>query len=79
MWPRTYSQPSTYGETLKITDHQGHTDYDLETLNVLDAQDPERIPPSTQSTTDQLRAFCRLRAAVHGFGTNLGKSAYTRS
>ena len=46
---RTYSQPGTYSETLKITDDHGRTDYDFETVNVADAQHPEQTPPSIQA------------------------------
>jgi murein DD-endopeptidase MepM/ murein hydrolase activator NlpD len=38
---RTYSQAGTYSEILKITDDQGRTDYDFETVNVLDPRRPE--------------------------------------
>jgi murein DD-endopeptidase MepM/ murein hydrolase activator NlpD len=46
---RAYSRPGTYSEILKITDERGRTDYDFETVNVLDAQHPEQTPPSIQA------------------------------
>ena len=46
---RSTPSPARTARSLKITDDQGRTDYDFETVNVLDPQHPEQTPPSIQA------------------------------
>jgi len=41
---RTYDEPGTYCEILKVTDRAGRTDYDFARVTVLDRKHPERWP-----------------------------------
>jgi murein DD-endopeptidase MepM/ murein hydrolase activator NlpD len=43
---RTYDQPGTYSEILKVVDDQGRIDYDFALVQILDKEHPERLPPS---------------------------------
>jgi murein DD-endopeptidase MepM/ murein hydrolase activator NlpD len=43
---RRYNQPGTYGETLKVTDASGKVDYDFAAVQVLDRDEPSRLPPT---------------------------------
>jgi murein DD-endopeptidase MepM/ murein hydrolase activator NlpD len=76
---RTYSQPGTYSEILKITDDSGRTDYDFETVNVLDPQHPEQTPPSIQAAywpTMGIRAGAPVTFKVRTFGTTDGEEIW---
>jgi murein DD-endopeptidase MepM/ murein hydrolase activator NlpD len=76
---RTYSQPGTYSEILKITDDRGRTDYDFETVNVLDAQNPEQIPPSIQAAywpTMGIAPGASVTFKVRTFGTTDGEEIW---
>ncbi len=46
---KPYSKSGTFSEILKITDDHGRAAYDFETVNVLDPNHPERVPPSIQA------------------------------
>jgi murein DD-endopeptidase MepM/ murein hydrolase activator NlpD len=43
---RTYDRPGTYSEILKVTDQDGHVDYDFASVQVLDRADPASLPPT---------------------------------
>jgi murein DD-endopeptidase MepM/ murein hydrolase activator NlpD len=43
---RTYAKPGVYSEVLKFTDAAGRVDYDFAVVNVLDKDQPEKLPPS---------------------------------
>ncbi len=43
---RTYNQPGTYSEVLKVTDSNGNIDYDYVVVQVRDKINPEKMPPS---------------------------------
>lgn len=43
---RTYNQPGTYSEVLKVTDSNGNVDYDYVVIQVRDKTNPEKMPPS---------------------------------
>lgn len=76
---RTYSQPGTYSEILKITDEHGRTDYDFETVNVLDPQHPEQVPPSIQAAywpTMGIAPGTPVTFKVRTFGTTDGQEAW---
>jgi hypothetical protein len=77
---RTYSQPGTYSEILKITDDRGHTDYDFETVNVLDPQHPEQTPPSIQAAywpTTSIAPGASVTFKVRTFGTTDGEETWS--
>jgi murein DD-endopeptidase MepM/ murein hydrolase activator NlpD len=77
---RTYSQPGTYSEILKVTDDRGHTDYDFETVNVLDPQHPEQTPPSIQAAYWPTTGFApgaSVTFKVRTFGTTDGEESWS--
>jgi murein DD-endopeptidase MepM/ murein hydrolase activator NlpD len=77
---RTYSQPGTYSEILKITDQRGRSDYDFETVNVLDPQHPEQTPPSIQAAywpTIGIHPGASVTFKVRTFGTTDGQEAWS--
>jgi murein DD-endopeptidase MepM/ murein hydrolase activator NlpD len=77
---RTYSLPGTYSEILKITDDRGHTDYDFETVNVLDPQHPEQTPPTIQAAywpTTGIAPGASVIFKVRTFGTTDGEEAWS--
>ncbi len=43
---RSYDRPGSYCEVLKVSDGQGHVDYDFAIVQVLDRSDPEMVPPT---------------------------------
>jgi murein DD-endopeptidase MepM/ murein hydrolase activator NlpD len=43
---RTYEQPGSYSEILKITDAEGRVDYDFQYVQVLDKANPQALPPT---------------------------------
>ncbi|MBZ5594336.1 MAG: peptidoglycan DD-metalloendopeptidase family protein [Acidobacteriia bacterium] len=77
---RTYSQPGTYSEILKITDDRGGTDYDFETVNVLDPQHPEQTPPSIQAAywpTTGIVPGASVTFKARTFGTRDGQETWS--
>jgi len=77
---RIYTQPGTYSEILKITDDRGHTDYDFETVNVLDPQHPEQTPPSIQAAywpTTGIAPGASITFKVRTFGTTDGEETWS--
>src|SRR5262249_20329430 len=46
MVQRTYDRPGSYSEILKITDSKGRTDYDFAVVQVLDKDNPDKLPPT---------------------------------
>lgn len=77
---RTYSRPGTYSEILKITGERGRTDYDFETVNVLDPQHPEQTPPSIQaaySPTTGIAPGAPVTFKVRTFGTTDGQENWS--
>ena len=43
---QTYDRPGAYSEILKVTDRQGHVDYDFAIVQVLDRSHPDQLPPT---------------------------------
>jgi murein DD-endopeptidase MepM/ murein hydrolase activator NlpD len=43
---RQYTRPGVYSEILEVTDTRGRVDYDFAIVHILDAQQPDRLPPS---------------------------------
>ncbi|MFQ5981409.1 MAG: PKD domain-containing protein, partial [Candidatus Heimdallarchaeota archaeon] len=53
---RTYDKPGSYSEVLKVTDDDGHVDYDFAIVQVLDPAYPDRLP---RFGLDYLRHYFR--------------------
>ena len=73
---RSYSKAGTYSEILKITDADGRTAFDFETVNVLDPKHPEQVPPSIQAAywpTMGVLAGKPVTFKVRTFGTTDGE------
>jgi len=47
---RTYGQPGSYSEILKVTDAQGRVEYDFAMVQVLDKDRKEKSPPTIHAT-----------------------------
>jgi len=76
---RVYKTPGVYSEVLKIRDGSGRIDYDFAVVNVLDAKDPERVPPSIHaaySPTFGIKAGDPVRFFVRSFRTTDGKETW---
>lgn len=76
---RTYSQPGSYSEVLKVTDEQGRVAYDFAVVQVLDREHPERIPPTihpTYSPTQGIRAGDAVTFKVRTFRTTDGSETW---
>ncbi|MDH7569200.1 MAG: PKD domain-containing protein [Armatimonadota bacterium] len=43
---RRYTKPGVYSEVLKVTGSDGAVDFDFATVNVIDPETPDRLPPS---------------------------------
>jgi len=77
---RSYSKAGTYSEVLKITDDHGRTAYDFETVNVLDPNHPEQVPPSIQAAywpTTGLTPGKPVTFKVRTFGTTDGQESWS--
>lgn len=78
-WERQYSRPGVYSEILKVTDRAGRTDYDFAIVHVLDADQPEPLPPSIHASyapTWGLRAGQSVRLFVRTFRTTDGQETW---
>jgi murein DD-endopeptidase MepM/ murein hydrolase activator NlpD len=47
---RTYARAGSYSEVLKVVDDAGRTDYDFAVVQVLDKEQPDRLPPTIHAT-----------------------------
>jgi murein DD-endopeptidase MepM/ murein hydrolase activator NlpD len=77
---RSYSKAGTFSEILKITDDQGRTAYDFETVNVLDPIHPEQVPPSIQAAywpTMGIAPGKPINFKVRTFGTTDGQESWS--
>jgi murein DD-endopeptidase MepM/ murein hydrolase activator NlpD len=77
---RSYSKAGTFSEILKITDDQGRTAYDFETVNVLDPIHPEQVPPSIQAAywpTMGVMPGKPVTFKVRTFGTTDGQESWS--
>jgi hypothetical protein len=77
---RSYPNVGTFSEILKITDDQGRTAYDFETVNVLDPKHPEQAPPSIQAAyypTLGIAPGMPLTFKVRTFGTTDGEESWS--
>lgn len=72
---RTYAKAGTYSEILKVTDDRGRTAYDFETVDVLDPQHPDQVPPALQAAywpTTGIAPGMAITFKVRAFGTTDG-------
>ena len=77
---KSYSSSGTYSEILKVTDEQGRTAYDFETVNVLDPKHPELVPPSIQAAywpTMDIAPGKPVTFKVRTFGTTDGEEIWS--
>ena len=77
---KAYSKAGTFSELLKITDDHGRTAYDFETVNVLDPQHPEQVPPSIQAAywpTMGIAPGKPVTFKVRTFGTTDGEESWS--
>jgi murein DD-endopeptidase MepM/ murein hydrolase activator NlpD len=77
---KSYSKPGTFSELLKIIDDHGRTAYDFETVNVLDPQHPEQVPPSIQAAcwpTMGIAPGKPVTFKVRTFGTTDGEESWS--
>ncbi len=79
VFERRYDKPGVYSEIVKVTDDTGRVDYDFAIVHVLDAADPERLPPSIHaafSPTMGIRAGMPVTFLVRTFRTTDGAETW---
>jgi murein DD-endopeptidase MepM/ murein hydrolase activator NlpD len=67
----SYADPGEYSEILKVTDTQGHVDYDFAVVLVLDREHPESLPQTIHATcwpTLGVKAGDEITFQVRSFG-----------
>lgn len=52
-----FDQPGTYSETLRVTDADGHVDYDFTVVQVLDRDEDTRVPPTIHAAHHPTRGI----------------------
>ncbi len=75
----TYKKPGVYSEVLRITDGAGRIDYDFANVNVVDRDQPERLPPSIHANyypTFGLQPGDPITFQVRTFRTTDGKETW---
>lgn len=76
---RVYDRPGVYSEVLKVTDAEGHVDYDFAVVNVLDKEKPELLPPSIHAAyapTFGIKPGDPVTFLVRTFRTTDGKETW---
>jgi murein DD-endopeptidase MepM/ murein hydrolase activator NlpD len=81
---RTYRQPGTYSEILKVTDRSGRTAYDFASVQVVERQEPvkgreDRVPPTIHASywpTIGVRAGQPLTFLVRTCRTTAGEETW---
>lgn len=76
---RTYSQPGTYSEVLKVTDRHGRQAWDFAVVQVLDPARPERLPPTIHAAyapTLDVRAGDAVTFKVRSFRIQDGEETW---
>lgn len=76
---RTYAKPGVYSEVLKFTDAAGRVDYDFAVVNVLDKDNPDKLPPSIHaaySPTTGIKPGDNITFLVRTFRTIEGKETW---
>jgi hypothetical protein len=76
---RTYPEPGSYAEILQVTDSGGGTDYDFSSVQVIDREHPDRLPPTihaTYSPTWNIRPGYQVTFKVRTFRTTEGEETW---
>lgn len=76
---RTYAKPGVYSEVLKIRDEGGRIDYDFAVVNVLDKEQPTKLPPSIHAAyapTFGIKPGDPVTFVVRSFRTTEGKETW---
>jgi murein DD-endopeptidase MepM/ murein hydrolase activator NlpD len=76
---RTYRQPGSYSEILKVTDAQGRLDYDFAIVQVLNPKQTERFPPTIHASyapTFDIRAGQPVTFKVRTFRADVGNETW---
>jgi murein DD-endopeptidase MepM/ murein hydrolase activator NlpD len=76
---RTYPHAGSYAETLKVTDAEGHSDYDFAIVQVVDKEHPDRLPPTIHATyapTWNIRPGYQVTFKVRTFRTADGEEIW---
>lgn len=72
---RIYTIPGTYSEILKVTDSKGNIDYDYTVVQVVNMEEPEKIPPTIHAVyypTFGIKAGDTITFGVRTFRTDSG-------
>ncbi len=72
---RIYDEPGEYNEILKITDAEGHVDYDFAVVQILDKAHPDLTPPTIHAAyypTSGIKPGDELTFKVRSFRTTHG-------
>jgi murein DD-endopeptidase MepM/ murein hydrolase activator NlpD len=76
---RTYDRPGAYSEVLKVTDRNGHIDYDFAIVQVLDRANLDRVPPTVHAAyapTTGIGPGDPVTFKVRTFGTTDGRETW---
>ena len=78
---RTYTQPGSYSEVLKVTDDKGRVSYDFAVVQVVaaDAQDADEVPPTLHAAyhpTTGIEPGAEVTFKVRAFRTRHGKETW---
>ncbi len=76
---RTYMQPGSYSEILKVTDARGRIDYDFATAQVLAKDQKEKLPPTIHAShapTFDIRAGDPVTFKVRTFRADVGNEIW---
>lgn len=76
---RSYSKPGVYSEVLKVTDKQGRVDYDFDSVNVMDKEHLDQLPPAIHAAyapTIGLQPGQAIHFLVRTFRSTDGKETW---
>jgi murein DD-endopeptidase MepM/ murein hydrolase activator NlpD len=76
---RTYKQPGSYSEILKVQDAQGRIDYDFAIVQVIDKDPKEKFPPTIHASyapTFDIRAGDPVTFKVRTFRAAIGNETW---
>lgn len=76
---RSYARPGAYSEILKVTDTQGNVAYDFAVVQVINAANPEQLPPvvhATYAPTQGIKAGQPVTFKVRAFRTTHGQETW---
>lgn len=76
---RSYGEPGTYSEVLKVTNEAGQVDYDFAIVQVIDRNHPDRLPPTihpTYAPTFDIKPGDPVTFTVRTFRTTDGRERW---